>query len=238
MLMCENVKIDEIAQYCPYPFDQPSANSFIVKDNSIPKNEKSDKEKYVRSHESASGINTTTPKTVPGAFFLKETIESLLLNAGVQENLDIFTITEIPNTDADIQYDNNFNITTSPDQANTVPETSNYSLQDIEQLLQDDNMMSIQSDFDTSSVQDLEQFFTSDSISPEGTEYIPLQQNVVDERALLWNSSEDGQPEQSCVNTPIDDQSGLFNGLDQILSDNWNKDCDPFSTELDSLLGI
>ena len=118
--------------------------------------------------------------------------------------------------------------------------------------------MSIQSDFDTSSVQDLEQFFTSDSISPEGTEYIPLQQNVVDERALLWNSkindnndinnnndiirmilgSEDGQPEQSCVNTPIDDQSGLFNGLDQILSDNWNKDCDPFSTELDSLLGI
>ena len=47
---------------------------------------------------------------------MKETIESLLLNAGVQENLDIFTITEIPNTDADIQYDNNFNITTSPDQ--------------------------------------------------------------------------------------------------------------------------
>ncbi|KAI7858299.1 hypothetical protein BDC45DRAFT_499311 [Circinella umbellata] len=162
MLMCENVK-------CPYPFDQPTANSFIVKDNSIPKNEKSDKEKYVRSHESPSGINATTTNTVP-------------------------------------------------DQANIVSETSNYSLQDIEQLLQDDNMTTIRSDFDTSSVQDLEHFFTSDSISPEG--------------------SEDGQPEQSCVNTPIDDQSGLFNGLDQILSDNWNKDCDPFSTELDSLLGI
>ena len=142
--------------------------------------------------------------------------------------------------------------------AKTVPETSNYSLQDIEQLLQDDNTTSIQNDFDGSSMQDLEQFFASDSISPEGTAYIALQQNRVDEQALLGKSkninnndinnnndiirmilgSEDGQPEQSCVNTPIDDQSGLFNGLDQILNDNWNKDCDPFSTELDSLLGM
>ena len=53
---------------------------------------------------------------MPGAFFLKETIESLLLNAGVQENLDIFTITETPNTDADMQNDNNYNVTTSSDQ--------------------------------------------------------------------------------------------------------------------------
>ena len=53
---------------------------------------------------------------MPGAFFLKETIESLLLNAGVQENLDVFTITEIPNTDADIQNNNNYNVTTSSDQ--------------------------------------------------------------------------------------------------------------------------
>ncbi|KAI9244574.1 hypothetical protein BDA99DRAFT_566199 [Phascolomyces articulosus] len=181
VLMCENVK-------CPYPFDQPTANSFLVKDNSIPKIDKKNKGKHVRSSD-------CVPSTAP---------ENPITDAPIQNN------TTMINSDKEIAL------------PETVATTSNYSLQDIEHLLQNEDMATTTttttSEFDTSSIQDLEQFFSSDSVSPEG--------------------SENGQPEQSCVTTPIDDQSGLFNGLDQILGDNWNKECDPFSTELDSLLGL
>ena len=41
----------------------------------------------------------------------------------------------------------------------------------------------------------------------------------------------------SSVTTPIDN-IGLFAGLEGLLDESYAKNCDPFSTELDSLLGM
>ncbi|KAI8146653.1 hypothetical protein BJV82DRAFT_665612 [Fennellomyces sp. T-0311] len=184
VLMCENPK-------CPYPFDQQTTDSFLM-DNSIAhKVKKSCKKKHTRLQNSALD---TALDTAPGAFSLEETIDSLLLNAKKQEHPDVNT---------------SFNSTA----ATTLPATS-YSLQDIENLLQDD----------TSAVP------FHDLVS--GSEDAPStpHQAAVDGDGFTVASG-------SNVTTPIDNSS-LFAGLDDLLDTSFAKGCDPFSTELDSLLGM
>ncbi|KAI9494903.1 hypothetical protein BDB00DRAFT_277836 [Zychaea mexicana] len=208
VIMCQNVK-------CPYPFDQPSAESLLEKDVSIPRIKKYSKEKDGRSP-------TLAPNTAPGAFPLEDTIENLLLNARMQGHLG--NLSTEP-SQVDVHPHGNAIASTDKDKAPVITSTcptpakeTNYSLQEIENLLQQD--------MDSTSVQDdLEHFFTTshDSETPEGSED---------------GASTPKYQQQPDVTTPLNDQSGLFKGLDDILGDAWSKNCDPFSTELDSLLGI